>query len=119
MLALQAISGALMTDKPSREVLKRAPRSRPDATWNAYAKGLLRGEMERHDVSYKELALLMGERSGDDESPTALITRINRGTFTLAFFLEAVVAMGTKSIDLSHIDRARLRRSPTGGSAKR
>lgn len=107
-----------MTDKPSREVPKRVPRSRPDSTWNAYAKGLLRGEMERHDVSYKELALLMGERSDDDESPTALITRINRGTFTLAFFLEAVVAMGTKSIDLSHIDRARLRRS-SGGSAKR
>lgn len=94
-------------------------RARPDATWNAYAKGLLRGEMERHDVSYKELALLMGERSGTNESPTALITRINRGTFTLAFFLEAVVAMGTKTIDLSHIDRARLRRSSSGGSTKR
>lgn len=100
-----------MTDKPSREVPKRAPRVRPDATWNAYAKGLLRGEMARHDVSYKELALLMGERSGDDESPTALITRINRGTFTLAFFLEAVTAMGSKSIDLGHIDRSAKRRT--------
>lgn len=67
--------------------------------------------MARHGVSYKELALLMGAESGDDESPTALITRVNRGTFTLAFFLEAVVAMGTKTIDLTHIELARQRRA--------
>jgi Domain of unknown function (DUF6471) len=40
-----------------------------------------------------------------------LITRINRGTFTLAFFLEAVTAMGSKSIDLGHIDRSAKRRA--------
>lgn len=91
---------------------KPCPRTRPIGTsWNKEAKQLLKAEMARRGVSYKELALLMGAESGDDESPTALITRVNRGTFTMAFFLEAVVAMGTKTIDLSHIELAKQRRA--------
>lgn len=78
----------------------------------------MKAEMARHGVSYKELALLMGAESGEDESPTALITRINRGTFSMAFFLEAVVAMGTKTIDLTHLEVARHRRL-AGKAARR
>lgn len=48
--------------------------------------------------------------SRGEESATAPMTRINRGTFTLAFFLEAVMKMGTRSIDLTHIALAKERR---------
>lgn len=98
---------------------KPQPRARPTGTsWNKEATRLMKAEMARHGVSYKELALLMGAESGEDESPTALITRVNRGTFTMAFFLEAVVAMGTKTIDLTHLEVARHRRL-AGSTARR
>jgi len=65
--------------------------------------------MARHGVTYKALARLMSA-GGKEESATALMTRINRGTFTLAFFLAAVMKVGTRPIDLTHIALARERR---------
>lgn len=82
-----------------------ATRVRPRSPWNESAKRLLQAEMSRHGVTYKELARLL-EAQGETDSAAALITRVNRGTFSLAFFLQAVTAMGTRSIDLSHIAMA-------------
>lgn len=72
---------------------------RRKTVWQEAARRLLQGEMVRHGYSYKELARLMGE--GDSEQ--SLITRINRGTFSFAFFLQAARAIGTKSVDISHL----------------
>lgn len=65
--------------------------------------------MARHGVPYKALARLMSA-GGKEESATALTTRINRGTFTLAFALEAVMKMGIRSLDLNLIALAKERR---------
>lgn len=94
-----------MTKTPSLDLVKGAARPRPRSPWNDSAKRLLQAEMSRHGVTYKELARLL-EARGETESASALITRVNRGTFSLAFFLQAVTAMGTRSIDLSHIATA-------------
>lgn len=63
----------------------------------------MRAEMARHGVGYKELLRRLEEAGGGSKSVTSLITRANRGTFTLAFFLEVANALETKSIDLSHL----------------
>lgn len=68
-------------------------------TWQLAAKRLLQAEMARHGYVYKTLARDLG--AGDSEQ--SLMTRINRGTFSVAFFLQALRAMGTKSIDISHL----------------
>lgn len=67
--------------------------------WQQAAKRLLRAEMARHDFSYKTLA----RELGGTETDQSLMTRINRGTFSVAFFLQALRVMGTKSIDISHL----------------
>lgn len=67
--------------------------------WQDAAKRLLRAEMEKHGYVYKTLARDLG----DADSEQSLMTRINRGTFSVAFFLEALRVMGTKSIDISHL----------------
>lgn len=73
--------------------------ARRKTVWQEAAKRLLQAERARYDYSYKELARAMG----DVDSEQSLITRINRGTFSFAFFLQAVRAMGSKTIDISHL----------------
>ncbi|NKE68671.1 hypothetical protein RAMLITH_22880 [Ramlibacter sp. RBP-2] len=67
--------------------------------WQVAARRLLQAEMAKHGYVYKTLARDLG--AGDSEQ--SLMTRINRGTFSVAFFLEALRVMGTKSIDISHL----------------
>jgi Domain of unknown function (DUF6471) len=85
-------------EKPAAS--EKAGRSR--SAWNGHAKRLLQAEMAKHGVSYKQLARLLQE-GGRADSDASLMTRINRGTFSMAFFLQAVRVMGTKSFDISHI----------------
>lgn len=67
--------------------------------WQLAAKRLLQAEMARHGYVYKTLARDLGAV----DSEQSLMTRINRGTFSVAFFLQALRVMGTKSIDISHL----------------
>lgn len=76
--------------------------SRERSVWNQYAKRLLQSEMAKRGVSYKELARLL-EREGRDDSDESLMTRVNRGTFSLAFFLQAMRALGANGFDISHM----------------
>jgi hypothetical protein len=82
----------------------RALKKRPRTPWNEQAKRLFKAEMARHGVTYKALARLL-ETEGGTDSAESLMTRINRGTFSVAFFLQALRAMGTKTVDISHIPR--------------
>jgi hypothetical protein len=75
---------------------------RTRTAWNQHAKRLLQAEMTKRGVSYKQLSRLLQD-GGRADSDASLMTRINRGTFSLAFFLEALRVMGAESIDISHI----------------
>lgn len=74
---------------------------RTKSPWQAAAKGLLQSEMAKYGYDYKQLARALN----DDDSASSLITRVNRGTFSVAFFLKAVRVMGTKTIDIAHLPR--------------
>lgn len=76
---------------------------RPRTVWNEAASRLLKVEMVKNGVSYKELARRLEKAGGQVETVSALITRVNRGTFTLAFFLEAATAIGTDAVHISHL----------------
>jgi hypothetical protein len=71
--------------------------------WQESAKRLLQAEMARHGFNYKTLARDLGGAETDQ----SLMTRINRGTFSLAFFLQALRTMGTKTVDISHLPDSR------------
>lgn len=57
------------------------------------ARVVLRSIMARQDVTYKELARKL-EMYGSELDHKALSTKINRGKFQLAFFLQCLDALG-------------------------
>jgi|APAra7269097403_1048558.scaffolds.fasta_scaffold24501_1 hypothetical protein len=85
---------------PSHAETDPAPRVR--TYWNEQARNLLQAEMSRRGASYKHLVRLL-EADGIKVSEESLMTRVNRGTFPLAFFLQVVRALGGSAvIDISH-----------------
>ncbi len=51
------------------------------------ARQFIRSEMAKRDLSYVKLAKLMNEK-GYEETSDTLRTKIHRGSFSFAFFLE-------------------------------
>lgn len=63
------------------------------------AKNILKAELKRHGVSYKNLAHRLTAR-GHKESPRNLANKISRGGFTAAFLVQIMEAIGVKEIRL-------------------
>ncbi|MDE2400178.1 MAG: hypothetical protein KGL90_00745 [Burkholderiales bacterium] len=53
--------------------------------------------MERRNLTYSELALKL-EKQGYGDNAGSLTSRINRGTFTLAFALRVLDALGVHEL---------------------
>ena len=70
--------------------------------WNAYAKGVLRAEMARRQIKSADLARLLGE-IGIEDNERNVGNKIARGTFSAAFFLQCLAAMGVSNL---HLDEA-------------
>lgn len=67
--------------------------------WNKEAVGILKSEMKRHHMSYRDLAEKL-EVIGVEDSERNVTNKINRGTFTAAFFLQCLEAVGCKTLRL-------------------
>lgn len=70
--------------------------------WNFEARRVLRQQMAVAGLDYADLASRLAH-SGLKMTPKALNNKINRGTFTFAFFLQCMNAMGLTSISLSNV----------------
>lgn len=77
---------------------------RRQSFWQEEARSIVQAEMARNTVGYKELSTLL-TRIGEESSPEALTNRINRGTFTFAFFLQVMVTLGCKDLDLTKVSQ--------------
>ena len=55
----------------------------------------MKAELARRGVSYKELADLLG-----DESYAQIKTKVNRGSFSAAFFIRVLRAIGAHDLDI-------------------
>lgn len=68
--------------------------------WNIEARRLLKREMTLAGVGYDELsaALLL---QGLNLSPKVLANKVNRGTFTLAFFLRCMAILKVDRVTLA------------------
>ena len=70
----------------------------PERTdWEAKARGLLRAEMARQQVTYASLAERLATL-GIKEDERNLRNKVSRGKFTAAFMLSCLVALGCSSI---------------------
>ena len=71
----------------------------PDTEWQARVKGLLKSELKRRNVSYKELASRL-ETVGIQETERNINNKISRGGFTAVFFVQCLIAIGCANLRL-------------------
>lgn len=77
------------------------PQSKLEA--NREACRLVRAEMQRRGVTYRMLARRLSE-AGVSETERNLVSRITRGTFTFAFALQILRAIGVTRLDIRERD---------------
>ena len=71
----------------------------PEVDWTTRAKNLLKSELKRRGVSYRELAEKL-TAMGIPESERNIANKISRGGFTAAFLLQCLAAVGAQTIRL-------------------
>lgn len=70
-----------------------------DQEWTLLAKGLLKSELAKRDISYVQLAELL-VRVGVRDTPENVANKINRGKFTAVFMLQCLRAINCKVLRL-------------------
>lgn len=70
-----------------------------DKDWQDRTKGLLKAELKRKNVSYRDLAEKL-TTLGVPESEANIKNKISRGGFTAVFFVQCLVAIGVRELRL-------------------
>ncbi len=67
--------------------------------WNDKVKRILKSELVKRGVSTEELTALLNEM-GNAETKSSVDSKISRGTFSAAFFIQCMYAIGCKKIEI-------------------
>ena len=70
-----------------------------ESEWQAKVKGLLKSELKRKNVGYRELAERLATM-GVHDSERNIANKISRGSFTAVFFVQCLEAIGASSLRL-------------------
>ena len=70
-----------------------------DEEWKNYAKGLIKAEIVRKNLTLIDVAKRL-EEMGISETPQNISNKINRGTFGAIFMLQILKAIDCKDIRL-------------------
>lgn len=70
--------------------------------WEERAKRLLKTELARADVGYRELAERL-KKHGLQETEASIANKISRGTFSATFLLASLTAIGAENLRLADI----------------
>jgi hypothetical protein len=70
-----------------------------DEKWEDLAKGLLKAELKRRNMTYADLVGML-RRIGVKEDEHNLRNKVARGKFTAAFFLQCLSAIGVQTLRL-------------------
>ena len=71
--------------------------------WNAEAKGILKAEIVRRHLTYREVVERLATH-GVTETEANLRNKISRGGFSAAFFLQTLTAIGAHTVRLNEVD---------------
>lgn len=71
----------------------------PVAAYEEQAKNILKSELKRRGITYAILAEKLTER-GAHETERNLANKISRGSFTAAFFMMCMDAIGVRQVSL-------------------
>ncbi len=67
--------------------------------WQKKVKGILKSELKRRHLGYKELAEKL-EVIGVKDSERNIANKLARGTFTAVFFVQCLAAIGCHTVRL-------------------
>jgi len=82
--------------------------------WEDQARTIIRVELVRARVNYKELAWRF-EQMGIQETAANLSNKVARGRFSFAFFLQCMTAIGVTVVDINGaVNGAMLMKVPEG-----
>lgn len=70
--------------------------------WTARVKGMLKGELKRRGVSYRELAEKL-EAIGIHDTERNIANKIARGGFTAVFLVQCLKSIGCDSMRLTEL----------------
>jgi len=68
-------------------------------------KGILKSELKRRNMTYADLVLKLADH-GVVENEANLRNKISRGSFTAAFFVQCLIAIGCTFVQIKTPDRA-------------
>ena len=68
--------------------------------WAVKARGLLKAELKRREVSYAQLAERLAAMSVR-ETQASIANKISRGAFTAVFLLQCMEAIGCRTVSLA------------------
>ena len=71
--------------------------------WQEQAKRLLKAELRRRGVTYAQLAERL-RALGIDDDPRNISNKISRGSFSAAFLIQCMAAIGCRTLHLDHLD---------------
>jgi Domain of unknown function (DUF6471) len=71
-------------------------------SWEERAKRMLKAELARADVGYRDLAERL-KKHGLQETEASIANKISRGTFSATFLLASLVAIGAETVRLEDI----------------
>ena len=74
-----------------------------DEKWQDRARGLLRAELGRDGLGYKELVEKLA-KIGIKETPQNIANKMSRGGFSAVFLLQCLHAIGWKKLDMDWKD---------------
>jgi hypothetical protein len=81
--------------------LNRAGGMSGERDWNKHVVGMLKAELKRPHLSYRDLAEKL-EAIGVHDSERDVTNKINRDTFMAAFFLQCLEAIGCHTLHLEN-----------------
>lgn len=70
-----------------------------DAKWQDRARGLLKAELGRQNVSYKQLVEKLS-KIGVKETPQSIANKMSRAGFSAAWLLQCLHAIGCEQVSL-------------------
>jgi 3-mercaptopyruvate sulfurtransferase SseA len=73
-----------------------------DSDWQERVKGLLKSELKRRNISYKQLADKL-KQLGIQESDRNIANKLARGGFSAVFLIQCLSAIGCDTVHLSPV----------------
>jgi len=79
------------------------PKPNLDQEWKDRVRGMLKAEIARKNIKYKDLSVMLSERYGVNESPQNLSNKVARGTFSAIFMVQILEVIGCETIPIKPI----------------